>query len=79
MAYAIERTPAERSIIFGMAMNGAPLESINMALQAGGSRELPESSYRSIVKDYVPYFQADTTRLGAAILSPPTWTALKDA
>jgi hypothetical protein len=79
MAYAIERTPAERSIIYGMALNGASLDAINVALQAGGSRELPESSYRSIVKDYVPYFQADINRLGPAILNPPTWSDLKAA
>jgi len=50
------RTPAERSIIYGMALQRAPHQAINQALAQSHARSLPASSYRSIVKDYVPYF-----------------------
>ncbi|WP_148313236.1 hypothetical protein [Sorangium cellulosum] len=40
---------------------------------------LPKSSYDSIRKHYVPYFEKDLRRLGAAIENPPTWSALKNA
>lgn len=67
------RTPAQRAIIYGMALNGASNEAINKALESSGAQPLTEASYRSIIQDYVPYFKADKTRLGSAIYSPPTW------
>lgn len=74
-----KRTHEERSIIYGMALRGAPLEAINEALGEAHARPLPGSSYRSITRDYVPYFRADPDRLPKAIVSPPTWTDLKNA
>lgn len=73
------RTPAQRAIIYGMALSGASNEAINQALIASGTGPLPEASYRSIMKDYVPYFRSDMTRLGKALYAPPTWTQLKAA
>ena len=54
-------------------------DRINELLRAVNERPLPKSSYDSIVKHYVPYFENDMRRLGAAIENPPTWSALKDA
>lgn len=73
------RTPSQRAIIYGMALNGASNEAINKALEASGSPALSEASYRSLIRDYVPYFKADLIRLGHAIYAPPTWGALKAA
>jgi hypothetical protein len=73
------RTPEERSIIYGMALRGASLPAINEALRASSARPLPASSYRSIVRDYAPYFRADPSRLLRATVSPPTWSDLKAA
>jgi len=77
--YTKIRTRSERSIIYGMALRGTSLDAINEALSEAGARPLPASSYRSIVRDYVPYFQADLDRLTAAIESPPKWSDLKAA
>jgi hypothetical protein len=72
-------TPAQRTIIYGATLGRATLPEVNALLAEIGPRKLPESSYRSIVKDYVPYFEADRTRLALAIHSPPTWADLKNA
>lgn len=79
MATTQIRTQKERSIIYGMALSGATHEAINEALRESNARPLPASSYRSIVRDYVPYFQADGERLTAAIVKPPTWSDLRAA
>ncbi len=79
MANHGNRTPAERAIIYGMAMRRALLPDINDALKRCGARPLAASSYRSIVRDYVPYFRKKKARLAAAIVSPPTWSDLKAA
>jgi len=79
MANPKNRTPEERSIIYGMALRGASRLAINEALAQTNARPLPPSSYRSIVRDYAPYFQGDPERLARAIVSPPTWGDLKAA
>lgn len=78
MANPKNRTPEERSIIYGMALRGASRLAINEALAQTNARPLPPSSYRSIVRDYAPYL-SDPERLARAIVSPPTWGDLRDA
>jgi hypothetical protein len=52
---------------------------IDTLLREVNERPLPPSSYDAIRRRYVPYFKKDMTRLGAAIESPPTYSALKKA
>ena len=73
------RDPADRAIIYGGILGGLSREEVNKILDKVKERELPESSYRSIREHYVPYFKADLSRLGRAIHSPPTWSALRNA
>ncbi len=73
------RDPAHRAIIFEGVLAGLSRDEVNERLAGVGARELPESSYRSIRDHYVPYFEADASRLARAIQSPPTWSDLRAA
>src|SRR5690242_20291282 len=73
------RDPAHRAIIYGGVLGGMSNDRINELLAKVHERALPKSSYDSIRKHYVPYFEKDMRRLGAAIENPPTWSALKKA
>ncbi len=73
------RHPAHRAIIYGGVLGGMSNDRINELLRDVDERALPKSSYDSIRKHYVPYFEKDMSRLGAAIENPPTWSALKKA
>jgi hypothetical protein len=73
------RDPHHRAIIYGGVLGGLSNDRVNELLREAGDRALPKSSYESIRKHYVPYFEKDMTRLGAAIDHPPTWSALKAA
>ncbi|WP_437807023.1 hypothetical protein [Sorangium sp. So ce1078] len=73
------RHPAHRAIIYGGVLGGMSNDRINELLHEVNERALPKSSYDSIRKHYVPYFEKDMRRLGAAIENPPTWSALKHA
>lgn len=73
------RHPAHRAIIYGGVLGGLSNERINELLRAVSERSLPKPSYDAIRKYYVPYFEKDMRRLGAAIESPPTYAALKKA
>lgn len=71
-----KRTIGERTIIYHGAIAGRSLQVINDQLASVGARELPQSSYDSVVRDYVPYFNADPARLEQAIAHPPMWSQL---
>jgi hypothetical protein len=73
------RHPTHRAIIYGGILGGLSNERINELLREVNERPLPRSSYSAIRKHYVPYFEKDMRRLGAAIESPPTYSALKKA
>lgn len=73
------RDPHHRAIIYGGVLGGLSNDRVNELLREAGDRALPKSSYESIRKHYVPYFEKDMSRLGAAIDHPPTWSALKVA
>ncbi|WP_437996886.1 hypothetical protein WMF26_39060 [Sorangium sp. So ce185] len=73
------RHPTERAIIYGCVLGGLSNERINELLREINRRPLPKSSCESIRKHYVPYFEKDMRRLGAAIESPPAYSALKVA
>jgi hypothetical protein len=74
------RDPAHRAVIFGAIIGGVPLARVNEWLAAVGARPpLPVSSYESIRKHYIPYFNRAPGRLGQAIEHPPTWSQLKEA
>jgi hypothetical protein len=73
------RHPAHRAIIYGGILGGMSNDRINALLHEVNERTLPKSSYDSIRMHYVPYFEKDMRRLGAAIENPPTWSALKNA
>ena len=73
------RHPAHRAIIYGGVLGGMSNARINELLDEVDEPSLPKSSYDSICKHYVPYFEKDMRRLGAAIENPPTWSALKKA
>lgn len=74
-----KRTPAERSIIYGGALGRSTLAEIDARLAAVGGRPLKPSSDYEIRRIYVPYFEADMTRLGAAIEHPPTRVQVRAA
>lgn len=73
------RQPAHRAIIYGGILGGMSNERVNQLLREVNERPLPPSSYHAIRKHYVPYFEKDMSRFGAAIESPPTYSALKKA
>lgn len=64
------RAPMHRAIIYGGVLGGLTNERINALLHEVGERPLPTSSYEAIRKHYVPYFEKDMCRLGAAIEKP---------
>ncbi len=72
------RKPSHRAIIYGGVLGGMTNERINELLREVEERALPRSSYESIRKHYVPYFEKDMRRLGAAIEHPPTWSGLSE-
>jgi hypothetical protein len=73
------RHPLHRAIIYAGVLGGMSRDRINELLHEVGERPLGPSSYDSIRKHYVPYFEKDMRRLGAAIENPPTYSALKKA
>jgi hypothetical protein len=73
------RTEAERAIIYAGVMGGLSNEGVDELLKQVGGRALAPSSYNWVTKQYVPYFQNDPKRLGAAIKHPPTSGQVKEA
>lgn len=73
------RTEAERAIIYAGVMGGLSNKGVDALLDQVGGRPLAPSSYQWVKKQYVPYFQNDPSRLGAAIEHPPTSGHVKEA
>lgn len=69
---AWKRTEAERSIIFCGGLAGSSNAEIDARLAEVGARPLCATSYKDLVRVYVPYFLQDMSRLAAAIKHPPT-------
>jgi hypothetical protein len=72
------RTPAERTIIFGAVLGQVSLERLNELLHSVGARPLPPGSYRWVSDYYLPRFAKDWSRLGEAVESPPNFAKLRE-
>jgi hypothetical protein len=63
------RHPRHRAIIYAGVLGGMSNDRINELLHEAGERPLPPSSYDSIFKHYVPYFEKDMRGIGRAMTS----------